>query len=170
MAAERPRRTESPWPWNARRELMARVRDAYGDPARPQRAFARTVERTRPYAPLVAELAALGELTDDTDINCEVCFSYLLEADPALVVRLSMVGPYALLGRARADGGLDLVGPDADDSGPVEPEVLRLLARHGLKLLSPAQLTDPVDLALPDVGRPTVYSALFAPEEETPPR
>ncbi|MFJ9032814.1 hypothetical protein ACIRQP_30660 [Streptomyces sp. NPDC102274] len=63
------------------------------------------------------------------------------------------------------DDTADLVSTPADCSSDFERDVLRLLTSHGIRTLSQRQLAEPVDLALPDIERPTIRHAPFFPED-----
>jgi len=130
--------------------------------------FVSAATRGQPYRDLVRDLSLEAGLTDDTDVNCDVCFSYVVEAEPLLFVRLSMVGPYALLERLGPDGGRELITTGKDCASGTERAVHHLLVRHGLTLPSAAQLAAPVELDLPYVEDASVYHALFT-QEGTPP-
>ncbi|WP_405016879.1 hypothetical protein OHV05_07045 [Kitasatospora sp. NBC_00070] len=144
---------------------MQRITTAYQDLRHPRRSFARTIARTGPYRDLVGELGSLAELVDDTDIDCDVCFSYLLEAAVPVLVRISMVGPYAVLARAGQDGRIELITGDRDCRSDLERSALHVLLRHQVMVLSADQLEHPVALDLPEIDRPTVHHALFSPED-----
>ncbi|MCC9312499.1 hypothetical protein LN042_36530 [Kitasatospora sp. RB6PN24] len=167
---KRLHRANEPWNWSALRELNQRLYEAYGDVDHPRRSFVRTVARQEPYRDAVSELSASSPtLVDDTDVNCDVAFSYIIETpDGPLFLRLSMVGPYAMFARDR-DGALGhVIASESDCTSDLERDVVRALLRHGIMLLSEAQLVAPAELNLPDLDQVSVYSALFAPEEEAP--
>ncbi|RAG87453.1 hypothetical protein DN069_01040 [Streptacidiphilus pinicola] len=170
MTRNKSHATALQWNWKSRQELNRRLLDSYGDLAAPRRAFVMDAMRRDPYRTPRAELATLGALTDDTDENCDVCFTYLVSVTPLLAVRLSMVGPYALV-QALDDGTSTASRPrvitsEEELDSPAARDVLRILARHGLRCLSEPMLAEPVGLHLPDVAEPTVYNALFAPEDQ----
>ena len=132
----------------------------------PRRGFVAVAFREQPYQSLVADLALETHVVDDTDVNCDVCFSLRLGADGLVLLRLSMVGPYAMVEADRGSGRADLVASQADCRTDLEHFVIKVLMHHGLLPLSWPRLAVRVDLALPDVGEPTVYNALFAPEDD----
>lgn len=166
MGSKRPR-SDSPWSWRERGELLRRVRHAYGDLDHPRRDFVLTALRQEPYRQVIDELALLETtLIDDTDVNCDVCFRYII-GPVVLFLRLSMVGPYVILERAKANGEPDLISREKDCCSGLEESIYRVLVRHGLHLTSDAQLADDIEINLPGVGRSTVYTVLFSPEEES---
>lgn len=152
------------WNWKRREALLADILTAYRDLHAPRRGFVRTAESQQPYQDLVVRLAALAPVVDDTDVNCDVCFTYLIGGDSSLLLRISMVGPYAMLEADRGAAGPGLIASAADCTSNLEQSLLALLTQHGIPLLSRPALATAVDLCLPGVPRATVYNALFAPE------
>lgn len=157
----------NPWSWRAWAELTRDVQNAYEDVGAPRMSFVSSVEHSRPYRDLVHALSDVAELTDDTDINCDVCFSYVLRSDGLYVVRLSMVGPYATFERPAGREGVDLVASRKGCSSDFERDVLRVLTSRGLRVLSDDELDAAVHLALADSdhGTVSVRRALFFPED-----
>ncbi|WP_411113639.1 hypothetical protein [Streptomyces sp. 029-5] len=155
----------SSWPWRAWDELTRDIQNAYEDIGAPRRSFVSSVEYSQPYADLVHVLSEVAELTDDTDVNCDVCFSYVLKSDGLYFVRLSMVGLYATFERLHGRGGVDLVASRKDCSSDFERDVFRLLTARGFHVLSESELNSAVDLALPGIDHVvTVRNAIFSPE------
>lgn len=158
----------TPWTWQAWGVLLQDIQNAYEDLSAPRRAFVLAAVRRQPYRDLIDDLARIAALTDDTDINCDVCFSYSIESQPLYFVRLSMVGMYATFARVDACGDMEFIFSRKASLSEVERDVLRLLRARGFHVLSERQLGAAVDLALPEIGHAKVYNALFSPEEEMP--
>jgi hypothetical protein len=153
------------WSWHAQRGALADIAAAYGDLESPGRQFVRRFVADDPYREFVLELrASAREITDDTDINSEVCFTYIVQKPIPLVVKLSMVGEYALLRRAppRSEPQPIESADDCHDEG--ERRIWRVIARHRFRVLTDDLLARPVPLALPDHDSVTLYQALFEPE------
>jgi hypothetical protein len=170
MTRKKSQTSAPQWNWKSRQELARRLHDSYGDTNSPRRAFVLDPVRRDRYRAPTAELTTLGELTDDTDENCDVCFTYLVGTTPLLIVKLSLVGPYALvqeIGESANSAGRPRVIASAERESPAVVEALRILAQYGVLPLSEAMLAEPVDLRLPDVPNPTAYNALFAPEDNS---
>jgi hypothetical protein len=121
--------------------------------------------RREPYSPLFDELARKFPVEDDTDINDDVCFTFLVTAARVLAVKLSMVGPYAVVmavSSAEPDAPLTVVpGPDAAANDD-ERAVLRILGRHGFRVLTEEELERSVRFTLEDAEIVPLYRALFA--------
>lgn len=165
------RSASPPWSWRQQDELMARLRAAYEELERPRRAFASKIELQKPYRELVSALESMVRLTDDTDLNEDVCFRYIVNVNGdtdrhTLFLRLSMVGPYAMFEREVGDRRMFLISTEADCPSVLERAILRLLIRHGLMLMSEAHLAFRVHIKLPGIENPTAYNALFEPEEQ----
>ncbi|MER6240029.1 hypothetical protein ABT185_28915 [Streptomyces clavifer] len=156
----------NPWPWRAWDELTRDIQNAYEDIGAPRRSFVSSVEQIQPYRDLVHALSEVAELDDDTDVNCDVCFSYVLKSDGLYFVRLSMVGLYATFERLNVRGGAELIASRKDSSSDFERDVFRLLTARGFHVLSEGELNAAVDLALPDIENEevTVRNAVFSPE------
>lgn len=167
MKESGPMGARTPWPWRAWGELTRDIQNAYEDIGAPRRSFVSAAEQSQPYRDLVLALSEVAELNDDTDVNCDVCFSYVLKSDKFYFIRLSMVGLYATFERLREGGGAELVASRKDCSSDFERDVFRLLTARGLHVLSEDELDSAVDLALPDIDDRvvTVRNAIFSPEE-----
>ncbi|GIG01083.1 hypothetical protein Cci01nite_61760 [Catellatospora citrea] len=158
----------------SRQEVVTRcvehVGTAYRSPVAPNRSFVTAAVDRLPYRDLCHELAALGRVADDTDVNCDVSFTLVLHGPEPLMVRLSMVGPYAAVlhvGDAPASGRLLL--PRRRGNSETAQHVLHLLTRHGLILLDEGELATRVPLALTGPGTDaTLYAALFEPGADLP--
>ncbi|WP_267246571.1 hypothetical protein [Streptomyces sp. PR69] len=154
------------WSWQAWGVLLQDIQNAYRDISAPRRSFALVAARSQPYRDLIDDLSGIAALVDDTDINCDVCFSYTLKSHRQYFVRLSMVGLYATFARVDACGCMEFIASRKDSSSDIERDVLRLLKARGFHVLSEDQLDATVDLALPGLAHVKVYNALFFPEEE----
>lgn len=154
------------WSRQAWSVLLQDIQNAYEDISAPKRNFARTASRCQPYRDLIDTLGQIATVTDDTDINCDVCFSYVVESGTIYFVRLSMVGLYATVARVHDSGNVDLIASRKELSSKFERDVSRLLQSYGFSVLSEDQLNAIVDLMLPGLTRVKVYNALFSPEEE----
>lgn len=80
------------------------LRRFYGDLSRPRRDHALDAAKRRPFKLTFDSLSSLGAVMDDTEINSDVCFTFVVELDSVLIVKLSMVGPYAVVLSFGPDG------------------------------------------------------------------
>jgi len=144
----------------------ADLRKAYGDFTAPRRDFAREMVKRDPYAALLLDLSSAGDTEDDTDINHEVAFTYFVRGSRLLIVKLSMVGPYAVVLAFGVDGhgrGELISRP----GGPFESRVLDVVAAHGFRLVPAEHLQTPVPV-VPGRAEVSLYAALYEPEAEPP--
>jgi hypothetical protein len=88
----------------------------------------------------------------DTDPNDDVCLTFLIHTPQVLVVRLSLVGRYALVQGLNGGDELD--------------RIQRLLAHYNVRVLTEGLLAAPVPLRLNGRSEVSVYQALFEPEAD----
>jgi hypothetical protein len=151
------------------RECIVR---SYGSVERPNWSFVNDVVSRNPYDGLTEELARFGHLEDDTDVNCDVSFTYLVRRrQRPISVRLSMVGPYALLLVATSDhpdGPLDVISTVDDAGSQDERAIVELLDQQGFKVMSGETLERTIRFSLNNEQVAPLYRALFSFEEEIP--
>jgi hypothetical protein len=152
---------------SAYRECMTR---SYGSLEHPNWGFVSETVARDPYRSLLTELERELPVEDDTDINDDVCFTYLVRARRYLSVKLSMVGPYALmLGVGNdADGLSQVIADSVDCADDTEHKVLELITRHGFIVLSARQLEQRVPITFGGKGGFTVYEGFFSQEDLLP--
>jgi hypothetical protein len=127
----------------------------FGFAALPDYSRSLAVFERDPYLPLRTRLATLWSLLDLTDYNSDLGFVYVLGDHPArLTVRLSIVGPYAVL---------------LDESGHVvQPlDVSEVVRTAGFVLLGQEVLELQVDIWGPEFGG-SVYEFLFEFDQGLP--
>ncbi|GAA2208749.1 hypothetical protein GCM10009850_042070 [Nonomuraea monospora] len=148
----------------ALRDCLAR---AYGDLDHPTWHFVTEMAARQPYADVLRRLRADGEVTDDTDVNCDVSFTYLARRRRYLTVRLSMVGPYAAILSSGADGlgPFQVISTRDQCADASEQAIFDLVSRSGFVILSREELQERMPISLRETGRPsTVYAAFFEPD------
>ncbi|TYB60549.1 hypothetical protein FXF51_30475 [Nonomuraea sp. PA05] len=150
---------------------MAALREClihtYGDLANPTWHFVTEMAARQPYADVLRTLRANGEVTDDTDVNCDVSFTYIARRKRYLTVRLSMVGPYAAILSSGEDGH----GPFQVISKPdqcvdaSERMIFDVVDQRGFEILSRGELRAGTPITLRETGQAsTVYAAFFEPD------
>jgi hypothetical protein len=152
-----------PWSVAGWKQLTADLWSAYEDLDHPRRRFALTASYVGPPQELLDKLRQIATIEDDTDLNCEVCFTFHLNLQPMLIVRLSMVGPYAVLYRVGESVSHAIAAEKACRTED-ERMAYRAIESSGYQILSAGHLQPTVALALPDHDEVTVYEALFEPE------
>jgi hypothetical protein len=156
----------SPVPERIREAILR----AYGSLDEPTFRFVGEALRVRPYRDILTALARHGVVKDDTVPDDDVSFGAVLETATArYVLRLSMLGPFAVLLRmGGGDGPADVV--TAGTAHAAEGPLLADLSAHGFELLDRATLEQAVPLALPKTptGETLVYQALFVDNDVVP--
>lgn len=113
----------------------------------------------RPYDPLLRALRSVGGFSDLTDINDEVSFSF---STASLSIRLSMIGPYAVVLEGPTEGLWYPVS--AAEDGDLA-QVLGLVSAGGFELLDRDLLERSVSIWDEDLS---VYAALFVNDDRLP--
>lgn len=149
----------------AYRECILR---SYGSFDRPSWHFVAEVASRDPYVEIREEMSTFCDVRDDTDVNCDVCFTLIVQPQ-GLVVRLSMVGPYAAIfaietGKAELPRVIASFGDCQTDS---ERSLFRILASNGFIALSEEEMRKRLPLRLV-AGEETcsIYAAFFETESE----
>lgn len=134
----------------------------YGHGADPDRRNIALVFGERPYDQLLPMLQRVGSVVDTTDINEDVSFAWAIEiGGDTWLIRLSMVGPYALV--------TDPVGsPVEGPSGTPIDAVLRILDDEGFKLTNRTFNERPVQLWAFGEGLENCFQCLFQMGAEPP--
>jgi len=147
---------------SAFRESVVR---AYGSVDKPDWGFVNDVVARSPYGPLFDELALRFSVEDDTDINCDVSFTFLVTAERVLSLKLSMVGPYAVLLAVPSDdpdAPLQVISRLEECANDDERAVFQLVERHGFRILTAEELETSTRFKLEDADIVSLYRALFA--------
>lgn len=153
---------------SAFRECIVR---AYGSPGEPDWGFVRGVVARNPYGPLFDELALRFTVTDDTDVNCDVSFTFLITGKRVLSLKLSMVGPYAVVLAVTGtdpDAPLKVIARLEDCADDDERALFQLVTRHGFRILTTDELETSTRFKLEDTDIVPLYRALFAFEGPLP--
>ena len=78
--------------------LKREIKRPYNSVSNPRFDFVALAIRANPYARVVEDMGAIGEILEDTDANDDVSFGYLITTPfGKYCTRISMVGPYALI-------------------------------------------------------------------------
>jgi hypothetical protein len=152
-------------------EILARIRSAYGSLDQPEFHFVGRALNERPYNALIQQLEGAFSVEHDTDPNDDVSFVYLLSADGRRwMLRLSMVGPYALLLRLHEDHLVEVISPREPSSDALEEQVFILLSGNGIRVLAKDELMRRVPLRLFNArpGNVRIYHALFEDTDVLP--
>jgi hypothetical protein len=149
-----------------RNAILAR----YGSLSEPRFHFVRAALEAHAYRALVDELRSSFDITEETDTNNDVSFSLVLRKDGgALGLRLSMVGPYAVLLRLPPAGSWEVVDGAAKTTD-AERSILDAVRRFGIEPLDQATLSLPIALDMGDTepDQCRFYQALFTDNDVLP--
>lgn len=147
------------------------LRQSYGDFRSPRLHFVMAAADRQPFEGVLRDLAQTYPVEEDTDLDCDVCFTYIVRAGQPLVVKLSLVGPYAVILSFGSDGFGEgsLVLPSQPAGTTDQARVASVLNSHGFVLVPVEHLETLVPLALAkDRAEVTLYAALFEPEGDVP--
>jgi hypothetical protein len=153
-------------------EVIDVIRSVYGSFENPDFHFASEALRRRPYEQVVSQLERIFKAEEDTDVNDDVSFGYVLRShgQREWVLRLSMVGPYAVVLRLSGNGPAEVVSPGAPTLEEQELKLLQVLSAQGIQVLSQDELMRPVPLSLYNTnpGNVRIYQALFSDTDVLP--
>ena len=152
-------------------ELVTLIHEKYKALDAPDFSFVREVLANRPYAKVTQKIAQGFELEEDTDPNDDVSFGYLLtKGHQRWMLRISMVGPYAVLFRLDSPEGIKVVSPGMPGLSAAETSLVTLLSEARIRLLDRDTLCLPVPIQLfntePENSR--LYQALFVDSDVLP--
>ena len=152
-------------------EVVQSIRAAYGSLDHPRFDFVAFSGRARTYQAMIGRLAQWLSTQDDTDVNTDVSFGCLLAASgERWLLRVSMVGPYAVLVRLGQEGGGEVLPGPSPSSSEAEQRLIGTVAASGLRLLDRDLLlrTVPLRLLAAPSGTASVYQALFVDTDFPP--
>lgn len=151
--------------------IFAHVSDRYRSLEAPRFSFVEEALDTNPYLSLLHRVGEHFDCTEDTDPNDDVSFGYVLRKESRVwVLRLSMVGPYAVVLRRRGDEAMEVIADECGDIVEEEERLLRLLEAEGLTTLDRDTLLRPIPLRLSNTAPEQVrlYQALFTDTDVVP--
>ena len=152
-------------------KVLEIIQSKYTSLAYPDFSFVEENLVQRPYEKILQELGQIFQVEEDTDTNDDVSFCYILKnADKMWILRLSMLGPYAVFLRLHASGHLEVVDQTTPGVSESEKTLMTLLAGMSIHLLDRQALLYHVPLSLCNTapGNTRVYQALFTDSDILP--
>lgn len=154
-----------------KKELIALIRKKYKSLDAPDFSFVREVLSNQPYAKVIQKIARGFDLEEDTDPNDDVSFGYLLTKEhQRWMLRISMVGPYAVLFRLDSAASIEVLSPMMPGLSAAETSLVTLLSEAHIQLMERDTLCLPVPIQLfstePENSR--LYQALFVDSDVLP--
>lgn len=152
-------------------DVLQVIRQRYRSLESPDFSFVEQALAKRPYQTMMSILQQRFQVEEDTDPNDDVSFGYVLtRGQQRWILRVSMLGPYAVLLRLDAADNAALIDPATTELSALEKELVATLADHGIHVLGLEVLLQPVPLQLfntePENTR--VYQALFTDSDVLP--
>ena len=154
------------------KDIKQSVAKSYKSLNEPNYDFVTAALATRPFEHVLAGLGSASvSVTEDTDPNDDVSFGFLVsEGDQQLVVRMSMVGPFAAILRLEADGERVTVVELGPGLSSLERGVIHVLTERGLTILDREVMSAQLNLKLfnTESNDVRVFQALFTDIETLP--
>jgi hypothetical protein len=155
----------------AKEKLVALICEKYKSLDAPDFSFVREALSIQPYAKVIQKIARGFDLEEDTDPNDDVSFGYLLTKEhQRWMLRISMVGPYAVLFRLDNAESVEVLSPIMPGLSAAETSLVVLLSEAHIQLMDRDTLSLPVPLQLfntePENSR--LYQALFVDSDVVP--
>jgi len=152
-------------------EVMDVIRRHYKSLQCPDFSFVRETLAKRPYEKVIQQISHHFQVEEDTDPNDDVSFGYVLtKGGEQWVLRISMLGPYAVVLRLHQPTGVEVLAHRAQVSSRAEKALITTLADQSIRLLDRDALRMPVPMRLfnaePENTR--VYQALFTDTDSLP--
>ncbi len=139
--------------------------EAYGSLSNPNYTFVAAKMREGLYDREIRQLRDSFSLKESTDLNNDV--ARFLSLEEKWVLAISLVGAYAILARTDSDNRWTILGWTRRDMDESEREILELLRKNGLCVLSSEDLFTPVEFSPVNSGesRVALYRVLFEDRE-----
>lgn len=140
--------------------------EAYGSLETPDFSFVQKAVDGYAYGELVTSLKSNFAACDHTDINYDVCFSFIVGSEKCkLFLQLSMVGKYAGFYRL-SDAGrvVKFLSDSANELREKETNIVKLLLENNFRILTRKDMEIQVHLVLinTEPENVCVYQALFS--------
>lgn len=161
------------------KSLFTQIEHTYRSFSSPEFFFVSDALQKRPYKCLIEEIGGCFHVEEDTDPNDDVSFGYLLRAkyptgvkrDQEWLLRLSMVGPYAVLFRF-LDTETEPTLISYTELVLSEPEqcLVKTLSLNGICLMDRQSLMQSIPMTLfnAEPEKTYVYHSLFTDTDVLP--
>jgi hypothetical protein len=130
----------------------------------PNRSFVADALAVRPYDSVIRNLKEFIAIEEDTDLNYQVAFEYVLRRETQVWrLELSMLGPLAVLLRADEQNVSVALTDDTPGISVTEQQILKTLVEAQITVLDQWTLSQPIPLRLyiAEPGEVCIYQALF---------
>ena len=153
------------------KEIMTVIECKYKSLDFPNFFFVEKEMSSYPYQTLVDKLRNIVGVEEDTDVNDDVSFCYLLvKGNKRWSLNISMIGPYAVLMRINHLRHFEIAHPEDGESSQIENEIAKIVQKNAITLLPRHLLECPVPLQLynTEPENVKVYQALFTDTDILP--
>ncbi|HEY0607521.1 MAG TPA: hypothetical protein VGD58_31675, partial [Herpetosiphonaceae bacterium] len=105
--------------------ILSHITTTYRSLENPYFFFVNEIVANQPYKALLSHIQEIFDVEEDTDLNVDVSFQYVLSRDQKLwSLQLSMLGPYAAIWRVVGYGEvLEVIDPSTQPLSAVEVEL-----------------------------------------------
>jgi hypothetical protein len=152
-------------------EIINLIQKKYGSTDSPFFSFVQDMLSNQPYKFIIQEIKRIILVTEDTDPNDDVSFGYIIQNDKEYwSLRISMVGPYAVLMRIKANGNCEALSPTVKNLSELERQIMKVISDNGITVLDQEILSIPVRLKLfnTEESNTRIYQALFTDTDILP--
>lgn len=150
--------------------IHANILSSYKSLDNPEFHFVGKAMEDNVYSRVVDQLSSSFSIDDQTDENVDVSFFYdLRSSEGEWVLRLSMVGSYAMLLRIERGGKAKIVSGEGVVL-PAEKNIISILEGNGVELLDQQALKMPLRIKLFNTAREDakIYQAMFSDTDVLP--
>lgn len=152
--------------------ILSVISTTYESLEDPQFFFVNEVIARCPYNAVIRQLEQWFLVEEDTDLNADVSFQYILKlGDNIWSLQLSMLGPYAAIYRVIKPGAaFKVLAPNTTSLSEADKVLMQVLRDNGILVLDQETLEYPVSLRLSytEPGNTRIYQALFGDYDVLP--
>jgi hypothetical protein len=152
-------------------EMLSQIRSQYGSLETPNFSFVNEAISGRPYEEVIAEIGKYFTVEEDTDPNNDVSFGYFIVRNrQQWILRLSMIGPYAMLLRQNGVEKYQVLSTTLEDLTGFEKQIIEVISEKGINLLDREAMSKPIAIRLFNTKEENarVYQALFTDSDVLP--
>jgi hypothetical protein len=154
--------------------VLSIIKEKYVSLESPNFCFVSEVYNKNPYEKILKSLNSyFSHIKDDTDLNYDHCFRYLLSSNfsrEELTLELSMLAPLAVILKSGPGNKPQLVDPEKSTLTQEESELINILNREKIQFPNKELLSYPANLKLfyTEPENVMIYQALFSDIDVAP--
>lgn len=154
-----------------KKKIVELIQRRYQSLENPDFSFVSGAISAEPYQRVAQKIMLHFEIEDDTDPNDDVSFGYVLtQGKKRWVLRISMIGPYAVLLRLNKSKNSQVISFMTPGLSESEKELMTILSSHHIHLLDhdTLLLSIPLKLFNTEPENTRLYQALFVDSDVLP--